>query len=138
MALASCADCGGAVSTSARSCIHCGAELRRDAPGAIGIAVRVIYYLLCLFLVAVGVFAFREAAADRGLAVALLVPAVVLVVWVVMSASAAVLLYVTRLGRTEPVRGALAGQQDTRPPVKARTDDWNEEAWRRPRVDPNL
>ena len=106
MALLICSDCGNYVSSSARSCVHCGNILIAEVPGAIGVAIRVVYVVLCAIIIAAAMVATPASgmlAAVAGVAALF-----------VLSVSFVILLYVTRRDRRRAVRGA------TRPvPVEA-------------------
>lgn len=108
MALLTCADCAGTVSSSAMTCVHCGNVLQLNKPGAIGIILRGLYVLFCVGLAVVGVItvtsmlnSFTQRPSD-----VLMVPLLLLAIWFGVSIAIAVLLYVTRHGRIERVEGA--------------------------------
>ncbi|UDF29360.1 UNVERIFIED_ORG: hypothetical protein LHK14_17880 [Roseateles sp. XES5] len=108
MALLTCADCSGSVSSSAVACVHCGNVLQERRPGVIGTVLRVLYGLFCVALLVIGVVAVRDVAsgAMRPSEV-LFVPLVLFGIWFAGSAAIAVLLYVTRHGRVVRLESAV-------------------------------
>lgn len=109
MALLTCADCVGTVSSSAMTCVHCGNVLQLEKPGAIGIVLRGLYILFCVALVVIGVITITSTlnSLTQRPSDVLMVPLILLAIWFGVSIAIAVLLYVTRHGRIERVEGAV-------------------------------
>lgn len=106
MVLMVCTDCGGRVSSSADQCVHCGNVLQAGHPGAIGTAVRIVYYGFCGIVIFVGGISLIWALRSGNIGAAASTIAISLAVWFFGSISAVVLLYVTRAERRLPVSGA--------------------------------
>lgn len=105
MALVICNECDGKISEKAYTCVHCGSPLLKDAPGVVGVVLRGLYILFCAVLVLICIVAFADRTLD--LQAKILVPVIEFGIWFLVSLSIAVLLYVTRLGNTHRVEGAV-------------------------------